>query len=259
MSESWRLLDLGLSDPYAVEPMKEVLLTAVKRNLIPDTLCFCMPERFVYVSKHANVRKRVNLEYCRDEGISIIRDIGGGRGASVFDGDILQYNLVSKGKLVNSKLMNCVTKGLQFMELEAEVKPNSNDILVNGKKVSGNTFLLRGGFIVFGGTVIMDFNYDFCEKALLSPPELFVNKKAKSHSEWVTTLNIERGREVSYSEVTSALRKGFESVLQVDFDVLNSLTEAEKKILEGFQEKYRSEEWTKYGRWSPVKDYWRPK
>ncbi|GAI69818.1 unnamed protein product, partial [marine sediment metagenome] len=31
----------------------------------------------------------------------------------------------------------------------------------------------------------------------------------------------------------------------------------ELAIMDELEAKYRSDEWTKYGRWSPVKEYWR--
>ena len=74
----------------------------------------------------------------------------------------------------------------------------------------------------------------------------------------MTRLKAELGREVAFNEIVSALRRGFEDVLQVEFEVSNSLTEAEERILEDLRVKYHSEEWLKYGKWSPVKDYWRP-
>lgn len=255
MSEPWRLLDLRVTDPYDNQPIKEVLLTALKRNLIPNTLCFSVPRRYVWIGQRVNVEKRVNLEYCRREKIPVIRGILGGRGACTFDGDIIEYSLVSRNRIDFELVMNCIVKGLRLMGLEAELRPRSNDILVKGKKISGNAAVSS----LVGGDVIVDFNYDLSEKALLSPPELYANKEASNIREWVTSIRAELGREVPLSEVVSALKEGFETGLQVEFDVTNSFTEAEEQILESLREKYRSEEWLKYGKWSPIKDYWRPK
>lgn len=261
LTERWRLLDLGVMDPYEAEAITEVLLTALRGSSIQNTLCFRVPRRHVWVGSWSGV----NRDYCRREKIPLVREITGvgSKSTAVFDEDILHYTLVSREHIVNdaplnlSRCMDSILKGLQFMGLDARLRTNFNDILVGGKKVSGSVLGLFHGFPLFTGTMIVDFNYDLCENALLYVPRKFADKEAKSHREWVTTLKTQLGREVLFSEVIFALKKGFEAVLQVEFDVSTSLTGAEEEILEDLQVKYRSDEWTRTGRWSPVKDYWR--
>ncbi len=142
------------------------------------------------------------------------------------------------------------------MGLEAYPRTGANDVLVAGKKISGNSMDYIQGVFTASGSIISDFDYDFCENALLPLPELFANKEAKSHREWVTTIKAVLGREVSYDEVVSALRLGFEDVLQIEFDLSNSLTDEEAQILEELKVKYQSAQWLKKGKWSPIKDYW---
>lgn len=261
MIDSWRLLNLGVTDPYDGEPIMEMLLTALKRDLIPNTLCFYVPRRYVWVGVRTNLETRVNLEYCRKEKIPIVRGMLAG-GAALHNGDTLLCVLVSRGKPTPNDFRlaeNYTNKGLQYIGLEATQRPGSNDILVKGRKVSGtgNTILPGGGFLS-AGDLVLDFNYELCEKVLLPVPELFADKEAKSHREWVTTLKRELGREVSFDELKTALVQGFKDTLQIEFEATNLLTESEAQLLEGLREKYHSETWMKYGKWSPVKDYWRP-
>lgn len=259
----WRFLDLGVTDPYESYIIQEVLQKAMKRKIIPNTLYCCIPKKHVWIGPKTNMNKQVNLEYCRKEKITIMRGSLGGKGVGVL-GTTIHYGLASNptvnGVPLNLTLcMQCVAKGLQFMGLDAKIRPQSNDILVNGQKISGNASTLSNGFFFFTGGVVVDFDFNFCEQAISPIPELFANKEAKSHREWITSLKIQFRREVLYSEVISTIKKGFENILQVEFEVINSLSDVELEILEGLQEKYRSDEWLKFGRWSPVKDYWRPK
>lgn len=258
MSEVWRLLDLGVIDPYDGEPVREILLTAFKRGLIPSTLCFNVLGRSAWIGRKTNLEESINLEYCRRENIPILRGIQNG-GGGLNDGDMLQCNLVSRGKPLHDDVRraeNFIAKALRLMGLEACHKLKSNDVLLNGKKVSGTgTLLLPSGLFLSTGTVALDFNYDLCDKVLLPVSKKFVNKEAENHREWVTTLKTAFGREVSYSEVVSAIKKVFESELQVGFEVSTSLTDIENQMLGGLREKYKSEVWLKTGRWSPVKDY----
>jgi len=247
-----RLLDLGLREPYDGIPLKEVLLTARDKGLIPDTLAFYRFKRLAWVGRTGNLQKRVNVEYCRRENIPIIRGSSMG-GGSLNDGNVLQYDLVSSGSLAKDDIrlaMNYTTRALQFMGLDPEITTKRNDVLLNGRKVSGTgTVVLPSGVFFSSGTLIFDFDYDLCER-VLQPRD-----RPVSHRDWVTTLKAQLRREVPFSEVISAIKQVFETELKIEFEVSTSLTEAEEQILESLQEKYRSEEWLKTGRWSPIKDY----
>ena len=255
MSDSWRLLDLGIVDPYKSVILEEALLIARKEKLTPNTLCFRAPMRHVLVGVNADLKKRINIEYCEKENIPILRDMVGTH-AVILDRNIIQYDVDSDTPLNLNQTMEWVSKSLQRIGLDAHPRAKSNDVLVDGKKISGNSVDLIQGIFTASGTIILDFDYEFCENALLPLPELFANKEAQSHREWVTTIKALLGREVSYNEVVSALRKGFEDVFHIEFELSNSLTEAEEQILEKLKAKYQSEQWVKRGKWSPVKDYW---
>jgi len=252
---------LGVRDQYDSQALHEVLLIALKRGLIPNTLCFTLSERFLYLGKDCKIGN-ANLEYCRKEGIPIVRSPLGSS-VAVFDEGCLMHTIVSRSNAIIDTsldfelLTSCIVKGLNTMGLKTEQRPNSNDIVINHRKISGSSLNVVNDLIAFDGTIFVDFDYDFCENALMPLPEKFVDKKAKSHREWITTVRAELGKQVTFSEVVSALRKGFEAVLQVEFEISTSLTEAEEQILKSLREKYHSEEWIKTGRWSPVKDYWR--
>lgn len=251
---------MGIIDSYKTTALVDVLLTARKRSLIPNTLCLRAPERHVQMGMTANL-EHVNIEYCRERKIPIQREATGDS-VSVMDENMIQIDLLSDSFPHDSlltrtlKFMNCIVKSLQFMGLDAYVRQGHNDVLVKGKKISGTNTTLFNDLWSGSGGVLLGFDYDFCEGGIVYRPEKFANKEVKTHREYVTSIEAQLGREVSYSEVVSALRRGFETLLQVEFDVSKSLTEAEEQILEDLQVKYQSEEWLKRGRWSPVKEYW---
>lgn len=253
MTDNWRFLDLGVINPYESEAVEEVIIKARRSKLIPNTMLIRIPERYVEIGPKVSLN-RVDVEYCRSEGIPIVREAGLGSSIVIFDGDIIYCNLVSdlvlNGVSLDRKTyMECVVKSLQILGLNAYIKEKSNDIFIDGKKVSGNAAQVIQEIFIAGGSIIMSFDYDFCEKAI---------REVKNHRDWVTTLKTQLGREVSYSEVVSALRMGFEEVLQIEFEASNTLTETEERMVKDLQVKYRSDVWLKYGKWSPIKDYWRP-
>jgi len=244
----WRLLDLGAVNPHENQVMEELLIDARRKNLIPDTLNIRMPGRYVEVGQKASLSE-INLDFCRSEGIPVVREGVLGGSVHVY-GETLPFAVVSREHLNRKTMMACLIESLRVLGLSAHIKQGSNNILTGGKKVASTGDRIIDGVFIGGASILSDFDFDFCKKVI---------KKPKDHRGKMTTLRAQLGREVSYDEVVAALKAGFESVLQVEFVVSNSLTEAEEIIIEGLLVKYRSDEWLRYGKWSPVKDYWRPK
>lgn len=251
-TDVWRFLDLGVLDPYVSEALTEAHVTARRKDLIPDTVCIRMPSRALLIGGKANINmERINVDLCKREGIPVVRTSEVESGAAILDEGIVLCYVVSTSFFDMDSLLDCMIKGLSRMGLTAYKRENSNDLLVNAKKVSGSYARKTRGVFTASCSMLIGFDYEFCESVITAP-------LGKAHRDWVTTLKAELGREVSYSEVVSALKKGFEEVLQVEFEVSDSLTDVEKQILEGFHVKYHSESWLRYGKWSPVKEYWRP-
>lgn len=260
----WTLVKLGDMNPYTAKALDEALIIARNGGIIGNTLVVRKALTSIWLGRKASL-SLVNVPFCKENDIPIARAFQDG-GATLVGG-LPGFSLVMDRELFSSKydnrlLIECIVKAYQELGLPAKARLGannvlSNDIVVREKKIAGTTIERFGDTLFFGGTITLDFDYDLARKVLRIPSEKFRDKKAKSVDEWVTSAKIELGREVGFDEAVYALKKGFEEVLQVEFDVSTSLTEAEEQILEGLQEKYRSDEWLKTGRWSPVKDYGR--
>lgn len=255
MTEHWNLVKLGDMDPYTAKALDEALIIARSKGIIGNTLVVRKALTSIWIGRRTSL-SQVNVSFCKENNIPIARAFQGG-GVSLLGG-LPGFSLVvdrdfSSSKNFSRLLMECVVKAFQVLGLPA--KARKNDVLVGEKKISGTAIARFGDILFFGGTLALDFDYDLARKTLIIPSEKFKDKKAKSVDEWVTTAKIELNREVGFDEAVYALKKGFEEVLRVEFEVSNFLIEAVDQILEGLQEKYRSESWLKTGRWSPVKDY----
>jgi len=256
--EKWRLLKLGETDAYTSATLPEVLGIAKNRGMIGNTLALYRPTSYVLVGPKTSL-SQVNVSYCKEADIPIVRTIM--RGGVGLMGDSCFYTLVlDRGEspsidVVSNVFIQCIVEACQIFGLSTSRRPNSNDVLVGEKKVLGTSIRSFNDTLLLNGTLALDFDYDLAKETLIIPASKFKNKTAKSVEEWVTTVKKELDREVSFEEAEAALIQGFESVLQVKFEVVNSFSEAEKQILESLGEKYHSEEWTKYGKWSPVKEY----
>ncbi len=132
--------------------------------------------------------------------------------------------------------------GLKLLGIRADFKP-INDILVNGKKISGNAQTRRDGVVLQHGTILVDLDVRKMFTVLMVPQEKIRDKLIKSVGQRVTSLKKELGRDITLEELGDALLKGFGSSLETRFEkgVLNpeEISTAEKL----FSEKYSTKQW----------------
>ncbi|MBA7672510.1 Lipoate--protein ligase 1 [subsurface metagenome] len=260
--KKWRLLKLGEVDGYELNASIESIGVAKSKGLTDNTLAFFRASTFVWVGKEANL-SQVNVSFCNDNGIPIVRSLVGRGVALISHGSQVEYTLLADRTFLPSRgaaygrFIKCVVKSCQILGLPAKRRLGSNDVLVGERKIAGMGIINFKNVLMFNGTFLLDWDSDLSQKVLTIPTEKFADKKAKSVEQWLTTAKRELNRDVSLEEAEATLIQGFGEVLQVDFDVTTSLTEAEKQIFIELLPKYRSETWLKGGRWSPVKDYGR--
>lgn len=121
----------------------------------------------VIIGRNQVMAAEVNLPYCRAHGIRVFRRKSGG-GCVYSDRGNLMVSCVVSGKDVPFLFENYIRRlalCLRRAGLEAEVS-GRNDILVSGKKVSGNAFFSIHGRNVLHGTLLFDCNPEQLENVL---------------------------------------------------------------------------------------------
>jgi lipoate-protein ligase A len=132
--------------------------------------------------------------------------------------------------------------GLRFLGVQAEFKP-INDIVVGGKKVSGNAQTRGVNVVHQHGTILLKVDPSLMFAVLKVPNEKIRDKLIKSVEERVTSLHGLLKREVSFDELKEALVKGFEVSFKITL-VQGALTEfEEQKAAELKTEKYAKRGW----------------
>ncbi len=254
---NWRLVYLGERDPHEVSSYNEAFAKAMKEGLITNSFYILRWSKpTVHVGRggsFSDIKHDFRVEY----GITEIR--GSPNAPKHMFLDKCQFFLVfiyrsieePSNKEEMTRFQNGIVNTLDILGIKATLKKGGNDILIDGKKVSGIALSKYGELRTVRITLICDFDFDIAENAIVSEKDL-----RKS----IITLNSKLGREITSEEMINALKTGFEPILEAEFgDVEYDLTDVEKSIVSGLREKYTSEEWIKRGKWSPVKDYWRPK
>ena len=126
----------------------------------------------VIIGRNQVLEAEVNLDYCRRNGVKIVRRKSGG-GCVYADRDNIMISYVSKrGDVAEifERYLSALTSCLCALGLKAE-KSGRNDILVEGRKVSGNAFHQLPDRSIVHGTLLYNTDFDALEEAIRPPVE----------------------------------------------------------------------------------------
>lgn len=126
----------------------------------------------VIIGRNQVLEAEVNLDYCRRNGVKIVRRKSGG-GCVYADRDNIMISYVSKrGDVAEifERYLSALTSCLCSLGLKAE-KSGRNDILVEGRKVSGNAFHQLPDRSIVHGTLLYNTDFDALEEAIRPPVE----------------------------------------------------------------------------------------
>lgn len=175
-----------------------------------EALCLVSPaEPYVCIGFHQDVDHEVDLDFCRANNIPVFRrEVGGG--AVYLDGRQLFFqlilhrddpNLPRRREAFYQRFLSPIITVHHRLGLPAQFKP-VNDLVVNGRKISGAGAGEIGDCVVFVGNLILDFDFETMSKVLKVPDEKFRDKVKKTIQENMTTIKRELGEDEAgrYSE-----------------------------------------------------------
>jgi len=244
----WRLIKSGPLDPITIHAIYEAIAESVSRGESPNTLHICWPEKpYVCIGIHQILDFEVNVRKCRELGIPILRRQVGG-GATYLDSNQFFYHIIvrkedapiNKSELFRRYLAPTICTYRRF-GINAVYRP-LNDVVVDGKKVSGNGAGTFGNAVVVIGNVILDFNPEMFVSVLRIPSEKMRDKMVNTIDQWVSSLKKELGYKPSMDKVMETYISCFEEEFGVKF-VESGLTNAEKALLDKLRKKYTCEKW----------------
>ena len=196
-----------------------------------------------------DVEQEVDVDFCRENGIPIFRrEVGGG--AVYLDGEQLFYQLVihKDNPLVPAskdafyrKFLQAPIAAYRALGIPAEYKP-VNDILANGRKISGNGVAEIGDHIVFVGNLIVDFDYEMMSRVLRVPDEKFRDKVHKTLRDNLSTVKRELGYAPPHDELWDLLALKFAEVLG-PLEVQTMVDNAWRAKADELAPQFLSDEW----------------
>lgn len=242
-------LETGSTDPFYNLAFEEYVLANQREG---DYLILWQNDNTIVVGQNQNAEAEINRSFVEEHGIRVVRRMTGG-GAVYHDLGNLNYSFITDAGEASQLTMDAFTApvvaALRSLGLQAEAS-GRNDILVNGKKVSGTAQRMAKGRILHHGTLLFDSDPEMVGGALNADPEKFRSKSAKSVRSRICNIRPQLPQDMELSEfweyLKSALAKdGFEQ------HQLSAQALAEIRTLK--ESKYDTWEWN-FGR-SPKFDF----
>ena len=167
-----------------------------------------------------DAEKEIDLEYCKNTGISVMRrEVGGG--ATYLDGDQIFYQMIWNKN--NQKFPTNIKRIFELLSqpacdtyrkfgINASFRAENDIVTDKGKKIAGE----GGGDIddsmVFVGGILLDFDFHTMSKVLKVPDEKFRDKIYKSMDENLTTMKREISEIPPRDEIKQVLIEVFEKI-----------------------------------------------
>ena len=170
----------GITDPRVNLAFEEYLLRHVDET--EPLLLFYINEPSVIIGRNQNTLEEINVDYVDAHGIHVVRRLSGG-GAVYHDLGNLNFSFItrnSKENLLNFRKFTApVIQVLNHMGVPAELS-GRNDIVVDGRKISGNASYASGPDIVSHGTLLFDSDLSHLTDALKPRASKIESKGIKS-------------------------------------------------------------------------------
>lgn len=175
---------------------------------------------YICIGFHQDAAQEIDLDFAGQNNIPVFRrEVGGG--AVYLDGKQLFFQLILNKNHANipqdkagfyRTLLQPVIDSYRHFGVAAEYKP-VNDIIANGRKVSGTGAAEIGDSLVLVGNFILDFNYEMMSKVLKVPDEKFRDKVFKTLSENMSTFLRETGKIPDSEQVADDFARRLEPLL----------------------------------------------
>ena len=192
----------------------------------------------VIFGRNQVVENEVNVDYCRQHGISMYRRKSGG-GCVYADMDNLMLSYISEGENVNLafyKFVNMVLLVLKKLGIDA-TSTSYNDVMIGDHKVCGTACYHVSGKSIVHSTMLYDTNMQHMTNAITPSKEKLQKRGIESVRQRITLL-----KDYTTLEGVEALKAMIRETLCVGERML---TEKEIAEIEELEQNYLREEFIK--------------
>ena len=246
MSENWRLLETGYNTAYTNMAIDRAILVSNSKGNVPPTVRFYgWKPSAISIGYFQSLNDEVDIDICDNLGINYVRRITGG--GAVFHEKELTYSIVIPyipKNILDSygRICGAIIKGLDALGIDSTYVP-INDIVTNGKKISGNAQTRKLKTVLQHGTVLTDVDVEKMFSVLRVPNEKIKDKLIENVKERVTSIKHVLDKNISFDEISNAMKIGFENEFNINLEK-GKLTEEELSLTKKFEKNcFSSKDW----------------
>ncbi|KPL13267.1 MAG: hypothetical protein AMS23_02945 [Bacteroides sp. SM1_62] len=172
------ILDSPSNDPYFNIAAEEYLLKHTEK----DFAFIYINDPSIIIGKHQNAYAEINLPYILENSIPVVRRISGG-GTVWHDPGNVNFSFIlngEQGQMVNFRQYAApVLSYLQSLMIPAEFG-SRNEILIDGKKISGNAEHVYRNRVLHHGTLLYSTDLRALTSALRTAPGKYKDRAVQS-------------------------------------------------------------------------------
>ncbi len=177
----------GQLKPYFYFALEEYLLNEKLKE--GETYFFTWEIHGVVIGKNQVIENEVNLDFLRENNIDVYRRPTGG-GCVYADHRNTMFSIITKKTNKNFSFKTYLSKiidSMKLLNIHIEFS-GRNDLLFDGKKISGNAFLQNKHGMLMHGTFLYDCDLETMVRAITPSDEKLVSKGVDSVRSRVTNL-----------------------------------------------------------------------
>jgi lipoate-protein ligase A len=194
-------------DPHFNLALEEYVVKYMNPN--EDYVILWQNEPSVIIGRNQNTIEEINVKYIKDNNINVVRRLSGG-GAVYHDLGNLNFTFIVKSSsdVVSNfrKFTEPIVNALKSFGVNAEFT-GRNDIVIEGKKFSGNAQYYYADRLLHHGTILFNSDLTVVQAALNVKPDKIESKGVKSVRSRVTTIYPYLKEDISLEDFKDALLK----------------------------------------------------
>ncbi len=243
---SWRIIGLDTYNAYLNMAIDESISDVVRQGKSEPTIRFYKWQpSAVSIGCFQSMKDEVNIDRCNELGIDYVRRRTGGGAVYHDEKGEITYSVIAplsyfpKGIHDSYKVIcGWVISGLANAGIDSSFAP-INDIIVNGKKISGNAQTRRDGILLQHGTILYDLDIKTMFSVLNVSKEKISDKMIKNVEERVT--KVLDYKDISQEELYKSLLYGFTKDKEYEMGPIS--VEEERRAKDLAKKVYESKEW----------------
>lgn len=186
----------------------------------------------VIFGRNQLIQNEVNVDYCKENNIDMIRRKSGG-GCVYADMNNIMFSYINTGWNVTLTFEHYINKTVDMLRsLGVDAKSSTrNDILIDGRKVSGNAFYHIPGRNIVHGTMLYDTDMQNMVSSITPSNDKLVSKGVQSVRQHISLLKDYIGNKLDINQF-----KEYTCNYMCDSEYV--LNEEDIKAIEKIQEEY---------------------